>query len=195
MLTGGIAAILPGVALVINSVTEYKKVQPPKEGREQQRSKYSFWCDPYHSIDGKTLPTTLITTDKVDIPFFTWEDKSFGDKWTPVERCQAVARRLQVFNDKHGDFFKYITGGSLNNYQVFCISKTENNSNDCNEDNLLITLKKGEDKSKVLKEIIAFQTQAIRVKRGKSGNSEIILDIEQYIKEAPRSQSKKRVIN
>jgi hypothetical protein len=60
---------------------------------------------------------------------------------------------------------------------------------------LLITLKKGEDKSKVLKEIIAFPTQAIRVKRGNSGNSEIILDIEQYIKEAPRIQSKKRVIS
>ncbi|MFM8297479.1 MAG: COP23 domain-containing protein [Microcystis aeruginosa] len=193
--TGGIAAILPGVALVINSLTEYKKVQPPEESREEQRSKYSFWCDPYHAIDGKTLPTTLITTDKVDIPFFTWEDKSFGDKWSPVERCQAVARRLQVFNEKHGDFFKYITGGSLNNYPVFCISKTKNNSDNCNEDNLLITLKKGEDKSKVIREIIAFQTEAIRVKRGNSSNSEIILDIEQYIKEAPRVQSKKRVIS
>jgi len=60
---------------------------------------------------------------------------------------------------------------------------------------LLITLKKGEDKSKVLREIIAFQTEAIRVKRGNSSNSEIILDIEQYIKEAPRIQSKKRVIS
>lgn len=195
MLTGGIAAILPGVALVINSLTEYKKVQPPEESREEQRSKYSFWCDPYHAIDGKTLPTTLITTDKVDIPFFTWEDKSFGDKWSPLERCQVVSRRLQVFVDNHGDFFKYITSGKLNNYPVFCISRTGDIQNACSKHNLLITLSPKDNISKVLEEIIAFPTEAIRVKRGNQAGSEIIFNLEQYIREAPRRYGKKRLIN
>ena len=199
LMTGGIAAILTGVAAVITSVAELKKQAPSEknkpEGISVKERKYSFWCDPYHSIDNKILPTTIITSDKEDIPFFTWEEKkAFGEQWSPVERCQVVSRRLQVFTDKHGDFFKYIISGTMNNYPVFCISETKVPKHGCDEQNLLITLIPGESKAKILEEIIAFQTNAIRVKRGSPGNSEIILDVQEYIRQAPRRQGKRRVI-
>lgn len=221
----GIAAILGSVATIITSVAAYKQAQPPSEANREQEitqkqegenssrqitkdskpvpnpstspqnnGKYSFLCDPAysHPLDGKTLPTTLATRDGFDTPIFTWEDKSFGDRWNPVERCQEVARRLQVFHDEYDNFFPYIGGGSLNNYPVFCIKK---NNDDCNDENLVITLKQGENPSKVLREIVAFPTTGIRVKRGKKGEIDVRLDIGEYLKEAPNFPSKKRFLN
>ena len=196
---GGVAAMLQGVAAVVNSVSDFNKNNLSKtlESKviSKNKFKYSFWCDPHHSIDNRTLPATIVTSDKGDIPIFTWEDKSFGDKWSPLERCQVVSRRLQVFVDNHGDFFKYITSGKLNNYPVFCISGTGDIQNACSKHNLLITLSPKDNISKVLEEIIAFPTEAIRVKRGNQAGSEIIFNLEQYIREAPRRYGKKRLIN
>lgn len=198
LLAGGLAAILPGVALIINSLAELKKHGSTEKDVLQKTwhkgRNYSFWCDPHHSIDSKILPTTIMTINNEDIPLFTWEDRSFGDKWTPLERCQVVSRRLQVFTDRHGDFFKYIAVGTLNKYPVLCIAKSEDAGSSCNEYNLLITLIPGESEAKILEEIIAFPTETVRVKRGSLGKSEIIFDVQQYVQEAPRSPRKKRVI-
>lgn len=114
----------------------------------------SFVCSSYKTPEGLVLPTTIIrSSSKPDVAMFFWKDTSWGRKWTPIERCQEISRRLQIFYNRNE--LKYITIGELNNYPVLCISKEIEAR--CNNEHLLITLNLGENASQILQEIISFK--------------------------------------
>ncbi len=44
--------------------------------------------------------TTIAITSKGHIQMIKWLDKSWGSKWTPKDRCEAVTSRFQTHSDK-----------------------------------------------------------------------------------------------
>ncbi|MDY7004614.1 MAG: COP23 domain-containing protein [Cyanobacteriota bacterium] len=116
---------------------------------------FPFFCGSYKTPEGVDVPATIIrSSSKADVPMFFWKDTSWGQKWDPKTRCQEVSRRLQISYDS--GIINYIFPGRLNNYPTLCISK-EISDPQCHDQNLLITLKSGENANNFLQEITAFR--------------------------------------
>ena len=143
----------------------------------------SFVCSSSKTAEGLDIPTTIIrSSSKADVPMFFWKDTSWGRKWTPIERCQEVSRRLQIFYNRNE--LEYITIGELNNYPVLCTSKEIEAR--CNNDNLLITLKFGENASQILQEIISFkESGGVAITR----SDDSYIDVLEYWRTAPTISS------
>jgi hypothetical protein len=71
----------------------------------------------------------------------TWGYDGFGKEYTPEKRCQIVSERLQKAANINGGTFKNlkIASGTVNSLAVICAIRT--NSNKCNRQNMLFTLK------------------------------------------------------
>ncbi|MHC5613965.1 MAG: COP23 domain-containing protein [Nostoc sp.] len=78
----------------------------------------------------------------------TWNDTSFGSKFTPKDRCAIVARRFNKALSTTGNNslgFLKLTYGELNRNPVICYIRTkEEEKQPCNEKNLILTLNKSE---------------------------------------------------
>jgi Circadian oscillating protein COP23 len=142
-----------------------------------------FVCNSSKNSEKVDVLTTVIrSSSKGNVPMFFWKDTSFGDSWTPEKRCQEVSRRLEVFNDR-GEL-KYIASGELNGYPTLCVKKELDDR--CNDNNLLITLKLGEDASKILQEIIAFRdSKGAAITR----DGDFYIDVFEYWRQAPTTSS------
>jgi hypothetical protein len=75
----------------------------------------------------------------------TWNDTSFGSKFTPKDRCAIVARRFNKALSTTGNnsfAFLKLTNGVLRSNPVICyIVRKED---ECNDKNLILTLNKSE---------------------------------------------------
>ncbi|MHC5674855.1 COP23 domain-containing protein [Nostoc sp.] len=78
----------------------------------------------------------------------TWNDTSFGSKFTPKDRCAIVARRFNkaltttsTTGNNSLSFLK-LTHGKLNRNPVICYIRTTEEH--CNDENLILTLNKSE---------------------------------------------------
>ncbi|GFZ90111.1 COP23 domain-containing protein [Okeania sp. KiyG1] len=149
---------------MLNSDSSNENNPPPPEKNLPERNlpekniqtqNLSFFCGSYKTPEGVDVPATIIrSSSKADVPMFFWKDTSWGPKWDPQTRCQEVSRRLQIYYNN--GIIDYIFSGSLNNYPTLCVSK-EIKDSQCNDQNLLITLKSGENADDVLQEVIAFR--------------------------------------
>jgi hypothetical protein len=75
----------------------------------------------------------------------TWNDTSFGSKFTPKDRCAIVARRFnKALSTTGNDSLGYLklTHGKLNGNPVICYIRTKEEY--CNDKNLILTLNKSE---------------------------------------------------
>ncbi|NEQ38565.1 MAG: hypothetical protein F6K40_20745 [Okeania sp. SIO3I5] len=149
-----------------------------------QSQNLSFFCGSYQTPEGGNVPATIIrSSSKPDVPMFFWKDTSWGPEWTPQTRCQEVSRRLQIYYNN--GIIDYIFSGRLNNYPTLCVSK-EIKDSPCNDRNLLITLKSGENADDVLQEIIAFRhSGGLTVKR----NGGSYVSVLKYWQKAPTINS------
>ncbi|MEA5533352.1 COP23 domain-containing protein [Crocosphaera sp. XPORK-15E] len=95
------------------------------------------------ATDEKNIPTTYAQTEGGIVQIFKWTSTFFNPPYTPIQRCQEVAKRLNQFQPDH------LVAGKVNNYQVICAG------NDCdpNGSNILLTLKPNQDPAQVLAEI------------------------------------------
>ncbi len=85
--------------------------------------------------------TTVVQKGDRQATMLTWNYDGFGKDFTPEKRCQIVSERLQKVADNNGGTFKdlQLASGTMNSQVVICALQT--NSNKCNRQNILFTLK------------------------------------------------------
>lgn len=91
------------------------------------------------------MPATFVTTSRGNIPVITWKH-SFGDRWTPHNRCASITERFNYFYQN--GTLKYIRAGILRNHPVLCVASYK--GGDCLKNGVLITLKRGINAHSVL---------------------------------------------
>ncbi|WP_013321929.1 COP23 domain-containing protein [Gloeothece verrucosa] len=108
-----------------------------------QAQQISFAC----AVDTDKVPTTYAQTPDDTVPVFKWTSNYFRPPYTPMQRCQEVAGRMNNFYAN--GMMDYLTSGVVNNQPVICAGPS------CNADgsNVLITLKPNQDPNQVLQEI------------------------------------------
>jgi hypothetical protein len=83
------------------------------------------------------VPTTVFNYNGKERQMISWV-RSFANGYTPERRCEEVTGRLNKYASSSGQF---ITHGIINQLPVICF--TDKKGAGCN--NLLITLKRGDD--------------------------------------------------
>ena len=91
-------------------------------------------------VSCQNLATVVQKGDR-QATMLTWNYDGFGKDFTPEKRCQIVSERLQKVADINGGTFKdlQLASGTVNSQVVICALQT--NSNKCNRQNILFTLK------------------------------------------------------
>lgn len=115
-----------------------------------QAQQISFVC----SVDTDKVPTTYAQTPDDTLPVFKWTSNYFRPPYTPMQRCQEVAERMNNFYGQ--GMMDYLTSGTVNNLPVICAGTN------CDSDggNVLITLKPNQDPNQILQEIEANRSGA-----------------------------------
>jgi hypothetical protein len=105
--------------------------------------KTTFECRSKVVGDLKKPVTVARRGDRVTEPMITWEDNSFGDKYTPEKRCQIVSQRLTKAVAASGKLSNLdMTNGLVNSTPVICYITKKGEK--CNSENILFSLKKTE---------------------------------------------------
>lgn len=147
--------IIPGtIAIILNNSS--KQLEQDNHSRtkseiEDEIEKY-FKCErTYSEKKAKEIPTTLVEFEGEWYPFIFWESKYFEKSgYTPQKRCNIATRRLKEL--KADGNLEYINLGEVKNENVFCGVKEQDNN--CNKQNLFITLQRNENAEEIYKEIL-----------------------------------------
>ncbi len=127
------AQILSVIAMTLASVGT---ITQPSYGQTAK-----FFCGMSRGV-----PATFVTTYRGYIPIIKWVDTSFGKRWTPHARCEAISRRFNYFYKK--GTLRYIRAGSLNRQPVLCVANFKGGP--CLRNGVLVTLKRGTNPHRVL---------------------------------------------
>lgn len=117
--------------------------------------------------------STVAHTERGMIELIVWESNFFGTTWTPAKRCETVTQRFQQFSDQR--LLKFVSTGSMNNYQVICISEQ---AGQCLDQGLLITLEPKDKPTRVLRQLFNYRTS---IRRG--GPKKEVIDFERLLNE------------
>lgn len=107
----------------------------------------SFQC----LVNGSTPTTVAVMSDGRRVPMIKWVSNEF-DGWTPMRRCQAVSDRLTA----NKETLRYLTTGVINGMNVICTAISK--GADC--DQLIYTLKAGQNPSATLRRLFDVRTKA-----------------------------------
>jgi Circadian oscillating protein COP23 len=112
---------------------------------------------PRLKVSCQDLKTVVEREDRRAV-MMTWTTNYFGEKFSNAKRCQIVSERLQKASDLNGGTFKELelASGTLNSQTVICVLK--DNSQKCDQSNLLLTLKpeNARDPQAVIRKIATF---------------------------------------
>lgn len=92
----------------------------------------------------------------VSDPLIAWKTEEFSDAgYTPEVRCSEVTSRLNNALSQNGGTLNglYLTVGRVNGMPVLCT--VNNKRGGCNNDNVLFTLKRGNDPNIVLQKLFS----------------------------------------
>ncbi len=95
------------------------------------------------AVDSQNVPTTYAQAGDKTVQIFKWTSTYFNPPYTPMQRCQEVAQRLNNFKPDH------LVAGRVNNYNVICAGT----SCDRSGANILLTLRPDQNPAQVLAEI------------------------------------------
>jgi hypothetical protein len=95
------------------------------------------------AVDSQNVPTTYAQAGDKTVQIFKWTSTFFNPPYTPLQRCQEVAQRLNNFKPDH------LVAGRVNNYNVICAGTSCNRSGS----NILLTLRPDQNPAQVLAEI------------------------------------------
>ena len=101
------------------------------------------------TTDSNNIPTTYAQTNDGPMPVFKWTSRYFRPPYTPMQRCQEVAQRMNKFYSQGQ--LDFLTNGRVNRLPVICAGQRC----DGNGSNVLITLKPSQNPKQVLQEIEA----------------------------------------
>lgn len=159
--------------------TQSNPASPPQESATspQQRgilpdqplkSKIRYEC----KNDNHKL-STVAHTERGTIELIVWESTYFGANWSPAKRCNTVTERLQGFSDQR--LLRFVSTGSLNNYNVICIAEK---TGDCIDQGLLITLEPQDQPNQVLRQLFNYRSS---IRRGPQTKE--IIDFQRLLNE------------
>jgi hypothetical protein len=95
-------------------------------------------------------PATVAATPRGNIPIILWVSNKFtGAGYNPQRRCEEVSPRFQKLYDQGA--LTFITAGYLNRQPVICATGSAGGL--CNSDNLLYTLKRGQDAARTIQRL------------------------------------------
>ena len=144
------------------------------------------------ATDEQNVPTTYAQTPGGIVEIFKWTSTFFNPPYTPIQRCQEVAQRLNQFKPDH------LVAGQVNNYNVIC----SGSSCGASGSNILLTLRPDQDPNQVLAEIdntrdaaggpsmqlggnsSGQKTQKTNLSRSQNGS--VVLNLTNYINSAPK---------
>jgi len=104
-----------------------------------QAQSVQFEC----AVDSQGTPVTYAQAKGKTVQIFRWTSKYFEPPYTPVQRCQEVAKRLNQFQPQ------VLVAGRVRNYNVICAGE----SCDSSGSNILLTLKPNQNPAQTLAEI------------------------------------------
>jgi hypothetical protein len=96
----------------------------------------NFSCDLISNPDEGEVWTVMYRKDDKEIPWLKIE-ATMGSNWTPAERCQAIAQRLEIYRQDGLTQLTYRSDPSTPKQYVIC-AKTKVEGDNCH---LLLTLK------------------------------------------------------
>jgi len=145
------AQILPGVAtafgiLVVGAIATVTTTNQPSYAGNNK-----FFCTKEGGV-----PVTKVNTSRGNETFIRWVVTDFVTnfkKFPPAQRCRIVSARFQRYYDNGALFIT--SRDNFNGYPVLCIANRKGTP--CKSENLLITLKRGTDTERVLKQMLDFR--------------------------------------
>jgi len=112
----------------------------------------SFEC----KQDGYYVTVAVKNNGAISDPLIVWKTEEFSDAgYTPEVRCEEVTSRLNSAVERNGGSLNglYLTAGRVNGLPVLCTVNDAKGG--CNNNNLLFTLKRGNDPNAVLQRLFA----------------------------------------
>jgi hypothetical protein len=159
-------------------------------------------CTPSHAqsvqfecaTDEQNIPTTYAQTSGGIVQIFKWTSTFFNPPYTPIQRCQEVAQRLNQFQPNE------LVAGRVNSYNVICAGS----NCDASGANILLTLRPDQNPGQVLAEIDSTRDAAggpsMQLGNGsnrgnktpktsnlfRTANGSVGLNLSSYIQSAPK---------
>jgi hypothetical protein len=132
--------ILFAVAVAVSSVLAMSEQGFSQTQRTRNTEKTTFHC----IRNGSGYATIARRGDAQTGAMITWNDTSFGSKFTPIERCKIVGRRLNGAIAKSGYSLSTLklTHGILRSNPVICYANSSRKK--CDDSNLILTLNQSE---------------------------------------------------
>lgn len=119
----------------------------------------------------------------------TWNDTSFGSRFTPKERCAIVGQRFNNALSKSGYSLGLLklTHGVLRSNPVICY--IGNSTEKCNDKNLILTLNKSElgQEKQIIEQLKNFSVNGTGTPVRRSGDNRAIAGFGQQIDNAFKS--------
>lgn len=148
--------------------------------------KTTFYC----IRNGKGYATVARKGLRQTDPIITWNDTSFGSKFTPKERCQIVGQRFNKAVSESGYSLRLLklTHGTIRSNPVICYigDITEK----CNDKNLILTLnpsEKGQERQ-IVEQLKQFSVKGTGTPLTRSpDNSSTIAEFGEQVSEAFKS--------
>jgi Circadian oscillating protein COP23 len=129
--------------LIISAITTVTTLTGLNLSPQPSLAANQFYCATY-----KGIPTTFSRTPRGKVALIQWV---YGDsEYTPARRCSEVSERFQTFKD-NGQL-KYFGTGNVNNSPVICGVSYQGEQ--CNQYNVLITLRKGQNRYQIARKLL-----------------------------------------
>lgn len=135
-----LASIFAGLSVAIGSAIAFPATA-------QTENNNTYYCA---QLEGGW--NTFVNTPRGRVNLINWANE-FGPDWTAEKRCAAVSQRFQNFLDRGN--LKFIRTGNINQQPVLCVANALGGS--CPTENVLVTLKPGEDPERVLIRLVDFR--------------------------------------
>jgi hypothetical protein len=132
--------ILFAVAVAVSSVLAMSEQGFSQSQRNRNTEKTTFHC----IRNGSGYATIARRGDAQTGAMITWNDTSFGSKFTPIVRCKEVGKRLNGAIAKSGYSLSTLklTHGILRSNPVICYANSSLKK--CDDRNLILTLNQSE---------------------------------------------------
>jgi hypothetical protein len=122
----------------------YLVLSMPAFSREANNPR-TYKCERYNN-----QWSTVIYQNYSKGPFLVFKHNDIPD-WSPEKRCNRVSERLELNERK--DNLDYFVPGRFNNMEVVCASKTNQPKQQCQEEEVLFTVKQGDTAKKAIETI------------------------------------------
>ena len=137
----------------------------------------------YRCMEREGIPATVAYTSRGAIELIRWQNDYFNaSEYTPDRRCKEVSTRFQKHAD--ADNLRYISTGTINNYQAICISEDTGN---CKPEGLLLTLQAEDDPDAVLRDLFSLEARRTNGGLTRSSGSKIkeTVDLNSFLTDSP----------